>query len=724
MKTSTTLCLALAFPGMLIAQSARRHGHPNTAVTGRGGGYQYCVPPYSTGPSEGDFIDGVTLGDISNLNSGGDTSFTPAAYNGTGSVTRLVPGTAYDLGITSGSYDPLDGYFEGFAAWIDYDQDGQFNNIERIGVLQTTDPEQTGTISFTVPDWARPGYTVMRVRNAYNYGAATIDPCSEVAYGETEDYIVLIDDGFPCIPLYTTGTAEGDFISGLTLNDLNDGSGPSIAPYSNRLNRGTQLMHGSENTVSVVSGEYEFDVYGVWIDWNQDGDWDDADELIGIQASSTAFEPLTFTFTVPDSIFGYCRMRVRAVYDNLDMTACNDEQYGETRDYTIAVQNPDLWPCQPVCGTIDDGDQIASVSFQGQTYNQAAHSWPHYTYWADPPIHLGQGSSQTMTITSGTYDQNRFQLYLDMNNDNDFDDPGEDLGYVDNTASSEVMPLNFTVPSTCMPGQHFMRLRVFHNFSDDPIAPCVNTYYGEIQDYVVVVEDPDGPCIPYLSNWTTDGDYIDGVELGSISNTGTGGNYGSAYNDYSAQSTDLAVNSTHTLNITSGEYDEDHFAAWIDYNADGDWDDAGELLGEVVNTASGQTLQINFTVPGGTTLGAKRLRVRCYYGIGLSACDDSGYGETEDYSVEITDATAIAQEDGARFAVLPDPGRHVVQVCGNVSAQAQITLLDATGRVLLHRQATGARTTINMEGFANGAYLIRWDGKGERRTQRFSWVVQ
>ncbi|MBK9177863.1 MAG: hypothetical protein IPM46_16335 [Flavobacteriales bacterium] len=43
-----------------------------------------------------------------------------------------------------------------------------------------------------------------------------------------------------------------------------------------------------------------------------------------------------------------------------------------------------------------------------------------------------------------------------------------------------------------------------------------------MEDFLVTVEENGGYCLPYLSYWTTDGDFIDGFQLGDIANTPTG----------------------------------------------------------------------------------------------------------------------------------------------------------------------------------------------------------
>ena len=149
-----------------------------------------------------------------------------------------------------------------------------------------------------------------------------------------------------------------------------------------------------------------------------------------------------------------------------------------------------------------------------------------------------------------------------------------------------------------------------------------------------------GYCIPSSANGTTDGDWIDGVQIGSINNTGTGGITGPSYTNYAAQySTPLSRNAQKIITITSGANAGVRFAAWIDYDRDGMFE-ASEKLGEFENSAASETQNIAFTVPMSAQVGSTIMRVRgIHLGIGEPAPVDPCYsyqtGETEDYGVVI-----------------------------------------------------------------------------------------
>jgi hypothetical protein len=83
-----------------------------------------------------------------------------------------------------------------------------------------------------------------------------------------------------------------------------------------------------------------------WIDWNIDGDFDDQDEMVLIEASSYAKVYAT-TFTVPAiaaSFEGLTRLRVATNYNNENTTPCGPITAGEYEDYGLILANDKMPP--------------------------------------------------------------------------------------------------------------------------------------------------------------------------------------------------------------------------------------------------------------------------------------------------------------------------------------------------------------------------------------------
>src|SRR5690606_24829952 len=157
-------------------------------ITSGGGSGGYCIPTSEFGPSDGDFINGVSIGNINNVNSGSASGSTYNDY--TAMSTTMVRGMDYSITVETGEYAG-----DYFAAWIDLNGDETFSASEKLGEFASTASFQTGTIDFTLPLTADLGSTRLRVRGVYHLDTEPTpsEPCFDYAYGETEDYTVLIE---------------------------------------------------------------------------------------------------------------------------------------------------------------------------------------------------------------------------------------------------------------------------------------------------------------------------------------------------------------------------------------------------------------------------------------------------------------------------------------------------------------------------------------------------
>ncbi len=149
-------------------------------------------------------------------------------------------------------------------------------------------------------------------------------------------------------------------------------------------------------------------------------------------------------------------------------------------------------------------------------------------------------------------------------------------------------------------------------------------------------------CIPMYTTGTTEGDFINGVSVGTIANTGTGGAItGVGYSDYTALSTDLTLGTTYTMTVNNNPSWSQTYTAWIDYDGDNTFE-VSEVLGNL-SLSAGATGTITFTPASGS--GMTRMRVRCIYPSGLGTpldpCASTTYGEAEDYTVNLMDVGAV-----------------------------------------------------------------------------------
>jgi hypothetical protein len=82
------------------------------------------------------------------------------------------------------------------------------------------------------------------------------------------------------------------------------------------------------------------------------------------------------------------------------------------------------------------------------------------------------------------YTNDEIAIWIDYNDDNDFSDFGERVGYVLSTGTFQIFEFTFTVPQTAATANVRLRLRISYSPNGD-IVPCGIAVYGETEDYTI-----------------------------------------------------------------------------------------------------------------------------------------------------------------------------------------------------------------------------------------------
>jgi len=137
------------------------------------------------------------------------------------------------------------------------------------------------------------------------------------------------------------------------------------------------------------------------------------------------------------------------------------------------------------------------------------------------------------------------------------------------------------------------------------------------------------------------------VDFAGIYNSTAASTGGTAHENYTAIIGTVSRGDTFAISLkgnTDGATFTNRFFVFADWNQDGDFSDAGEIfdIGTITGSTGtdATTLTGNIPVPAGATLGNTRMRVWKRYSVATATvCNTLGYGQAEDYTLSIVDAT-------------------------------------------------------------------------------------
>jgi len=418
--------------------------------------------------------------------------------------------------------------------------------------------------------------------------------------------------------VYASSTADEE-ISNVTVGTMNNSSNcATTAPGPGSLNLcysnytgavvGPSVNQGDlvnfSLTQTTCGGAYG-NIFQIFVDFNQDGDFLDAGEFVYNQpASVTGNQTVTGSFLVPaGATLGTTRMRVVNVESGATTTnyAHTGYTWGETEDYCFTVTLP-----PPCAGTPTPGNTIASSTsiFAGQTTNlslQNNTSGTGVTYqWQSGPSATGPWTNISGATT-----------------------------------------YNYTATPTATTWYQC-------------VVTCTNSASTATSNPVQILYNP--YCNPAYFYGTQYGDLISNVAITGTTlsnNSGTATN-GPAYTYYSnLPAAVMQAATSYQVQVTCGSFPYQAFAVWIDYN-DNYVFEASEKVGfsTAYTTYGFETVSFNINLACTPPLGLHRMRVRGVYytpGASIDPCATYYYGETEDYNVQIIAAVPFTPS----FTVAP-----------------------------------------------------------------------
>jgi hypothetical protein len=448
-----------------------------------------------------------------------------------------------------------------------------------------------------------------------------------------------------CIP--AGDCSFGDEIQNFTLNTINNTSvcAGGYSDFSGSIS--TTLNAGVPYPYSALFG-YSNQGLGLWLDMNQDGDFDDAGEFVSSVPFVTGSFSGSGSLTIPGSVnSGTYRLRVRNWWNNnftgLVGESCQAVSFGETEDYTVVVVNNNC-TAPPTPGT------------------------------ANAPASVCSGVNFNVTLSGNSIGNGQTYQWQSSTNGSTWADI---LG-----ANNTSMTTSANVPT-------YYR--------------CVVTCSGQSDtstvDFLATII-PSNICNACVSSASFNGDtYLEGVQLGSINAISTAC---ANYTNNTNLSTLVIKGGNYTGSIIHGDCDGGGtytrgVMVWADWNANGDFTDPGEQLMSITSPGTASQAEVlSFTVPVNAANGPILMRVIASEdGVTTPSCGTYGYGETEDYVL-----------------IVADPPYNDAGIAQLISPSSGLCFVSDTIRVRLENVGQVALTTCQFNVTVNNSAVqtFNWTG--------------
>jgi hypothetical protein len=506
------------------------------------------------------------------------------------------------------------------------------------GLTATMTVGTAGSGSFITSSLTNTGSTTVTITSL------SLGACSNAIASNNTSVIVVTY----CSP--APSSVDGSGITNVTCGTINNTTGTETNNYGNYSAQSTSISQGATSTVNITySTGYTYDTK-IWVDWNNDSDFNDAGEEV-YSGTSLSANPTTLaaSFTVPvGASLGNHRMRIGGI-DSGTLDPCYTSSYGTFEDYTLTVT-----AATPMAFGSCTTTQLNTSSVAPGATSQEIIGMQIVTTGVTSPL---TASLFTFDITGSSAAGNIANAKLWTS--------GTASAFATTTplGSATVSPAgSFTItggvnmPYTLSSGTNYFWLTydivATPTLSDVVDATCTSITISSARTPTVTA--PTGSrtillnyCAPTYSSGGSS-DNISHVVLETLDDNPPANN-SPYYFDRIASQNDipiLNIGQTHTLSVTVGTDGTQYIRAWIDFNQDGDFDDAGESFDGGNPGASG-TANIAMAIPGGAISGQTRMRIRggddCSIGSGQS-CGVSGsnFGQAVDYYVNIAAAVNMS----------------------------------------------------------------------------------
>lgn len=222
---------------------------------------------------------------------------------------------------------------------------------------------------------------------------------------------------------------------------------------------------------------------------------------------------------------------------------------------------------------------------------------------------------------------------------------------------------------------------------------------------------------------------ITSVVFGGMTNTSAAAIGGTAHESFVNKIANVNREGSFPIKLqgnTDGASFTTKFIVFIDWNQDGDFLDAGETYFDTAATTiqvvgstgvDGKEAIGNIVVPADALLGNTRMRIKknfgsttfypnpCSSGGTLAAGTNTGYGQAEDYTVNVGAKLAVSSATKSQLSVYPNPVKEVLNINSNDQKVTQVAFYSIDGKLV--KTINQDVKNINVNDLPKGVYLVK-----------------
>jgi hypothetical protein len=237
---------------------------------------------------------------------------------------------------------------------------------------------------------------------------------------------------------------------------------------------------------------------------------------------------------------------------------------------------------------------------------------------------------------------------------------------------------------------------------DFSVSGGVNNQYSETEIFEIIIGFVPEYCA--ASGDLLYDEYISRVQFNTIDNSSE---RGAGYTDFTNISTDVVMGQSYPITITNGEhFSSDQMGCWVDWNYDGDFNDANETF---LITYGNPTGTGSVVVPSDAHLGNTRMRLRVMYTGSVSSCGVSSYGEVEDYTLNVQNSLDIPSLRDEDVSLYPNPNNGSFNIKLNhvdVSIHDTLEIFNLNGQLIYQKEISDTENEILINTHS-GVYMVK-----------------